>query len=424
MSLLFYSEEDIYWVYDTFGAERLKHDLNNGVFSAQHIAEVCQNGNPEEQDLFTFVLPHADLNTLPKWVERLNTPKYLKLREHLLEVAPISEEVLGASLKTNPLVWLLASNFSMKPEEFETMVNNNDPNLAALTDPDVLDHPLKTLNNPKGYGIIVWNAITGMWASPAHLKIALKHAPQEFIDHNIQQLLEAARMASSLDAPTGAFTSEQMVDQLLPFVSQKMIEEWKQQNTADIQEGQKPIFGEIYEIVAPKGRYHHLIEMIDARTATPQKEFDTNLTDLFAEGGWIGEVHYSFAERREMQRAETLSHIHSDIESELFTLSPSDARAKIEGGTYTSDHVNAIVYVALTKGHPILAKTALDYVDWNNQFAKESLRLALGKTSSNSKQAMVQQMIVKREAQDLKGRLSAEISHTVERDTNTPTRRI
>lgn len=423
MSSLFYSEEDIYWVYDTFGAERLKHDLNNGVFSAQHIADVCQNGNPEEQKLFAIVLPHADLNTLPKWVERLNTPKYLELREHLLEVAPISEEVLGASLKTNPLVWLLASNFSMKPEEFETMVNNNDPNLAVLTDPDVLEQPLKTLNNPKGYGLIVWNAITGMWASPAHLKIALQHAPQEFIDHNIQQLLEAARMASSSDAPTGAFTSEQMVDQLLPFVSQKMIEEWKQQNTADIQEGQKPIFGEIYEIVAPKGRYHHLIEMIDARTATPQKAFDTNLPYLFDGSGWVAEVHYSFAEVRDMERTQTLAQICSNIET-LFELSQSDVRAHIEGGTYSSDEINAIVYVALQKSHPILAKTALDYVDWTNQFAKESLRLALGKTSSNSKQAMVQQMIVKREAQDLKGRLSAEISHTVERDTNTPTRRI
>lgn len=423
MPSLFYSEEDIYWVYDTFGAERLAQDLHNGVFCAEHIANVCQNGDPEEQNLFAIVLPHADLNTLPKWVERLNTPKYLELREHLLEVAPISKEVLGASLKTNPLAWLLASNFSMKPEEFEAMVNSNDPNLAVLTDPNVLHGALQNLNNPKGYGIIVWNAIKGMWASPAHLKIALQYAPQEFIDNNIQQLLEAARMASSSDAPTGCFTAEQMVDELLPFVSQKMIEEWKQQNTVDTQEKQSPIFGEIYEALVPKGRYHHLIEMIEARTATPQKAFENNLSHIFDGSGWIAEVHYSFAQLRDMERTQTLSQICSDMET-LFELSQSDVRAKIEGGEYSSDEINAIVYVALQKSHPILAKTALDYVDWTNQFAKESLRLALGKTSSNSKQAIVQQMIVKREAQDLKGRLSAEIAHTVERDTDAPTRRM
>jgi hypothetical protein len=164
--------------------------------------------------------------------------------------------------------------------------------------------------------------------------------------------------------------------------------------------------------------------MIEARTATPPQAFENNIPHIFDGGGWIGEVNYSFAEMRDMDRAQTLSQICSDIETQLFQLSPSDVRAKIEGGTYSSDEINAIVYVALQKSHPILAKTALDYVDWTNQFAKESLRLALGKTSSDSKQAMVQQMIVKREAQDLKGRLSAEIAHTVERDTDAPQRRM
>lgn len=424
MQSLFYSETDIYWVYDTFGSERLESDLNNRVFSAEHIAHVCENGDPTEQQLFTIVLPYANLHELPQWVERLNTHPYLKLREYLLEINPTLGEILGNPLKANSLVWLLASNFSMEPQAFQAMVSNNDPNLLVLTNPQILDNALKNLNNPKGYGPLVWNAIKGVWASPAHLKIALQYAPKEFIENNIQHLLEAARLSYDTDSPNGAFTAEQMVDELIPFVSEHMIDVWKQQNTVDIQEEQKPTFGQIYEFLAPKGRYHHLIEMIDARTATPQRAFDTDLPYIFdAAGGWVGEVNYSFAEQREFGRRETLAQICCSI-GELFQLSPSDVRSQVERGEYTPDEVNAIVYMALQKAHPILAKTALDYIDWNNQFAKESLRLALGATSSDSKQAMVQQMIVKKEAHDLKGRLSTEIAHKVDRDTNTPGRRM
>lgn len=96
----------------------------------------------------------------------------------------------------------------------------------------------------------------------------------------------------------------------------------------------------------------------------------------------------------------------------------------ITAGQLSSEQINAGLYHALNVGIPMLANVALKHVDWDNQFAKESLRLALGPTSSNTKQAMVQQMIVKKEAQELNQRLSSQIAHLVDRDTTEHARKM
>lgn len=420
---LFYSERDIFWVYDTFGVERLENDLKKGVFSSAQIVEACEStlGNEEEISLWQALLPYADLSRLPQWVERLNTPKFCELREHVLEHNPQACEFLGGTLKHNQAVWLLASDFSNPSQNLRDLFSSKNPVVDVLSNPEILDQTLKNLDNPKACGVFVWNGVKSLWASPRNLSIALQYAPKEFIEKNIVSLLRAARMANGADHPFGAYTAEEMVDALVPFVSQNTIVQWKTQNTLDTEASQNSDAVTKFGVPVSNGRYYDLIQMIEARTSQPPQVFDSSIAYT---GGpaFMGEVYVSHPDSRTFMREQEIDHICSKLKKELFDLSPADVRNKIN--EYTADEVNAMVYVALQNAHPILAKVALDHIDWNNQFAQESLRLAMGATSTNTKQAMVQQMIVKKEISDLKGRLSESIAPNLDRDNDSPARRM
>ena len=424
MASLFYSEDDVFWVYDTFGAERLERDLQQGVFSPEQIIEACAYDGGDKTDLVLLqtLLPYADLQRLPQLVKKLNTPLFAQVREHLLERTPAAAEFVGPPFD-NKAVWLLAADYNNPSSDLQKLFASEDPILEVLTNADLLDQTLKTMNNPKAYGAIVWNAVTSLWARPNTLKIALQYAPDDFIQDNIVDLLRAARMTNGSDNPFGAYTAEDMVDELLAVVSEHTVAQWAQQNLQDEDVSRNSDFVQKWGVPHGKGRYDDVIAMMAARSATPPQMFDNSIRYYFRP---IGEVSYSEAELRHFARESEIETISSTIKDELFALNPSDARLKMD--TYSADKASAAVYVALQNAHPILAKVALDYIDWDNQFAKESLRLSLGPSSSNSKQAIVQKMIVKKEALDLKGRLSAEIAHTVDlrvdRDTDTPGRRM
>lgn len=422
---LFYDDRNIYWVFDTFGKERVEEYLHSGKFDTNHINDVMEvSSNPYwptyDRVLTQLVLPHVDLSKNPKIVQDFLYPSGIGVREYVLEHAPHQSSVIGPSFNTvDPrilmLMWDLDNISQYTAKGFDAAGA-----IDVLTDDDVFERTLQNVPRPEMFTPILFNAVYSPWSTLEHLATVLKYAPEDIIQERLAELIcNAARKTDLLWPNAQQRSPEHMVAALLPYVQPSALEEWTQNDhiaSEVIQRYQTPDapFTALDSDVKPHQTFDGFDEAYnDSRVRT--SVFYPCISE------W--QPDNPIADRKEMREGliEDIVSVVAEIYEHKGIAGVQDA---ITSGQLTSEQINAGLYHALNVGIPMLANVALKHVDWDNQFAKESLRLALGATSSNTKQAMVQQMIVKKEAKELNGRLSAEISHIVERNTTENARKM
>lgn len=422
---LFYDDRNIYWVFDTFGKERVEEYLHSGKFDTNHINDVMEvSSNPYwptyDRVLTQLVLPHVDLSKNPKILQDFLYPSGIGVREYVLEHAPHQSSVIGPSFNTvDPrilmLMWDLDNISQYTAKGFDAAGA-----IDVLTDDDVFERTLQNVPRPEMFTPILFNAVYSPWSTPENLATVLKYAPEDIIQERLAELIcNAARKTDLLWPNAQQRSPEHMVAALLPYVQPSALEEWTQNDhiaSEVIQRYQTPDapFTALDSDVKPHQTFDGFDEAYnDSRVRT--SVFYPCISE------W--QPDNPIADRKEMREGliEDIVSVVAEIYEHKGIAGVQDA---ITSGQLTSEQINAGLYHALNVGIPMLANVALKHVDWDNQFAKESLRLALGATSSNTKQAMVQQMIVKKEAKELNGRLSAEISHIVERNTTENARKM
>ena len=417
MSALFYNDNDIFWVYDTFGADRLTRDLETGVFSAEHIDEVTKNlYGDADPELIELVLPYANFSQLPQWVERLNTYEYWRTREMVLEANPAASAVLGPPLAHASLeAQLLMVDLDNYPEQVQQLLDAQHPALRVLTEPSVLDNTLRQLNNPPALKVILERSITSKWSHPEMLAVVLQYVPKNLVEEKLVEMLRAARRSNGQDHPTKTYTPENMFDLLLPYVSDEVMEQWATANAQEREKNERNVLLQHFEIPLSEGPFADVVNMVKARRADNPKPLNSVAVfpSLWASGFSGRRITDGFSpqENRALSRQEQIRSIVDPIRRDYSLEGVSGVRNNIVKKVYTTDQINAVVYLGLTECLPLLVKTGLEFVDWSNQFARESLRVALTMPSGDNKHQMCQNMIIAKEAEDLKGRLSAQIPH-------------
>lgn len=423
---LFYDDRNIYWVFDTFGKERVEEYLHSGKFDTNHINEVMEvSSNPYwptyDRVLTQLVLPHVDLNKNPKIVQDFLYPSGVGVREYVLEHAPHQSSVIGPSFNTvDPRIWMLMWDLD-NISQYTAKGFDAAGAIDVLADDDVFERTLQNVSRPEMFTPILFNAVYSPWSTLEHLATVLKYAPEDILQERLAELIcDAARKTDLLWPNAQQRCAEHMVGALLPYVKDSVLDEWVKNDhmAAEIiklyQDPDRP-----FKAHDPDVKLRHSFDGFD------QAYNDSRVRT----GGHYpcspGEYAKTdpIADRKEL-RQERIDEIVSVIAEIYEHKGIAGVQDAINSQQLTSEHINAGLYHALNNGIPMLANIALKHIDWDNQFAKESLRLALGATSSNSKQAMVQQMIVKKEAQELNGRLSATIAHIVEQNTTAHTRKM
>lgn len=417
MSALFYDNNDIFWVYDTCGADRLARDLEAGVFSADHVDEVAKNLYTEaDPELAELVLPYANFSQLPQWVERLNTYEYWRTREMVLEVNPAASAVLGPPLAHASLeAQLLMVDLDNYPEQVQQLLDAQDPALRVLTEPSVLDNTLRQLNNPPALNVILERSITSKWSHPEMLAVVLQYAPKNLVETKLVEMLRAAQRSNGQDHPTKSYTPEDMFDLLLPYVSNEVMEQWANANAQEREKNERNVLLKHFEVPLSDGPFADVVKMVEARRADNPMPLNSVAVfpSLWASGFSGQRITDGFSpqQNRALSRQEQIRSIVNPIRRDYSLEGVSGVRNNIVKKVYTTDQINAVVYLGLTECLPLLVKTGLEFVDWSNQFARESLRVALTMPSDDNKHQMCQNMIIAKEAEDLKGRLSAQIPH-------------
>lgn len=403
---LFYDDQNIFWVFKRWGAEKVVEDLEKGVFDAAQIEEAIQKCSSRfdpsyDPVLRKTLLPYVQLANHPDIVQGLQHPSGWDMREYILEKSPHLSSVLGPSfqtldLRTLILMWDLPT---LSPERRQ-MIEQAEA-LDVIMDDAVFERVVQNITAPQAFIPILFNAVYSPWSNPDTLSVLLKHIPSHIVEQNLERLLMFAAQNPKKEWPNAQQRSaEQMIDLLLPYASEETIQNW--------------IKGE-YEA----GRVIQL-------RRTPGYVFDgySVLMQMFEKEHMylapISEIECHPIQEHEEAIAERTEVVSGVYESKGIV----GVHEGLKNNQFSSEEINAALYHALVKGIPTLAKVVIGHIDWNDQFAKESLRLSLGPTFSNSKQAMVQQMILKKEASELNGRLSAEIAPFIERDTDAPSRKI
>lgn len=403
---LFYDDQNIFWVFKRWGAEKVADDLQQGIFDAAHIEEAIETcgsrfGPSYDPILRKTLLPYVQLANHPDIIQGLQHPTGWDMREYILEKSPHLSSVLGPSfqaldLRTLTLMWDLPSLSA----ERRQMIEHAEA-LDVIMDDTVFERVIQNIVSPEAFIPILFNAVYSPWSNPDTLSVLLKHIPPHIVEDNLERLLPFAAQSPKKEWPNAQHrTAEHMIDLLLPYASEDTIQNWIQ--------------GE-YEA----GRVIQL-------RRTPGYVFDgySSIIQMFEKEYMclppMSEICYSPTQEREDAIAERTAVVSGVYESKGIV----GVHEGLKNNQFSSEEINAALYHALVKGIPTLAKVVIGHTDWNDQFTKESLRLSLGPTFSNSKQAMVQQMILKKEASELNGRLSAEIAPFRERDTDGPSRKI
>lgn len=424
---LFYDDRNIYWVFDTFGKERVEEYLHGGKFDEKHINDVMEVSSNRlwptyDRVLTQLILPHIDLSKHPKILQDFLYPSGVGVREYVLEHAPHQSSVIGASFKnldarTLMLMWDLNNISQHTAKGFDAAGA-----IDVLTDDEVFEQTLQNVDNPEIFTPILFNAVHSPWSTLDNLATVLKYAPKEIVTERLADLICDAAVKTPSNWPNAQHRrAENMIGVLLPYVTETVLEEWIANDhmaAKIVKDHQDPnkTFKALYFDEKPRRSFDGFDQAYyDSRVSTGghypctygNGDFDKN----------------PIADRKEV-RDGLIEDIVSVIVKIYEDTGIAGVQDAINSQQLTSEQINAGLYHALNKGIPMLANIALKHIDWDNQFAKESLRLALGPTSSNSKQAMVQQMIVKKEAKEQNGRLSAEIAHIVEQNTTAHTRKI
>ena len=423
---LFYDDRNIYWVFDTFGKERVEEYLHNGKFDAKHINDVMEASSNRfwptyDRVLTQLVLPYVDLQQNPNILPDFLHPSGIGVREYVLEHAPHQSSVIGPSFKNLDarvlfLMWDLENISQHTANGFDA-----EGAIDVLTDDKVFEQTLQNVPSPEMFVPILFNAVYSPWSTPENLATVLKYAPKDIFQEHLAELIcDAARKTEPYWPNAQHRSAEQMVGALLPYVQDSVLAEWiKNDHIAAqmIQLHQHPEYP--FEALRPGEHLRHTFDGFDQA----YNDYCGNTVRHYpCTIGWDDGKH-PIVDRKEIREGliEDIVSVVSEIYEQKGISGVQDA---ITSGQLNSEQINAGLYHALNQGIPMLANVALKHVNWDNQFAKESLRLALGATSSNTKQAMVQQMIVKKEAKELNGRLSATIAHIVEHNTTAHTRKM
>lgn len=424
---LFYDDRNIYWVFDTFGKERVEEYLHSGKFDDKHINDVMEvSSNPfwptYDRVLTQLVLPYIDLSKHPKIVQDFLYPSGIGVREYVLEHAPHQSSVIGPSFKnldarTLMLMWDLNNISQHTAKGFDAAGA-----IDVLTDDEVFERTLQNVDNPEIFIPILFNAAHSPWSNLDNLVTVLKYAPENIIQERLAELIcDAARKTSPNWPNIRQRSPEHLVGALLPYVTETVLQEWTQNDhmAAEIvklyQDPNKP-----FEALYFDEKLRHSFDGFDQAYNDSRVSTGGHYPCTYGNGDFDKNP---IADRKEVREGliEDIVSVIAEIYENKGIAGVQDA---INAQQLSGEQINAGLYHALNKGIPMLANVALKHIDWNNQFAKESLRLALGPTSSNSKQAMVQQMIVKKEAKEQNGRLSAEIAYIVEHNTTAHTRKM
>ena len=416
---LFYDERNIYWVLDTLRGQGVEQYLQEQKFDAQHINEVfeiCSRPyHPAWNTILTTLLaPYVDLSKHHDLLRELQKPQGLDVREYILEKSPHMASLIGPSFQNVDvqfltLMWDLSG---LSPEQKHQI--DTAGSLNVLYDDALFENTIKSVPTSELFVPILYNAVHSPWSTLENLAIVLQYAPKDLVQEHLRDLIRVAGQKTRAHWPNADVRSaEYTVDALLPYVDAHTLQEWIANDdiAAEIVQSRQ----------TPNQAFEH------TRVIHMFREFAQQLT--------TGSINNCFDHShldnnkdpirdRKAIRDKTIEELIQPIAHLYENQGIAGVQDSINSQQLTSEHINAGLYHALNKGIPMLANIVLKHIDWDNQFTKESLRLAAGKTSSDSKQAMVQQMIVKKEAQELNGRLSAEISHIVERNTTEHTRKM